>query len=92
MRELENIIERLVVTSDTDVIDVEHVEEFINNFYTKIDDGKTFKEKVESYEKKLILEYSKQVSSIKELSILAGINESTLRKKIERFNLNITFS
>lgn len=72
VRELENIIERLVVTSDTDVIDVEHVEEFINNFYTKIDDGKTFKEKVESYEKKLILEYSKQVSSIKELSILAG--------------------
>lgn len=91
VRELENIIERLVVTSDTDIIDVEHVEEFINNFYTKIDDGKTFKEKVESYEKKLILEYSKQVSSIKELSILAGINESTLRKKIERFNLNITF-
>lgn len=91
VRELENIIERLVVTSDDDVIDVKHVEEFINNFYTKIDEGKTFKEKVESYEKKLILEYSKQVSSIKELSILAGINESTLRKKIERYNLNITF-
>lgn len=91
VRELENIIERLVVTSDDDVIDVKHVEEFINNFYTKLDEGKTFKEKVESYEKKLILEYSKQVSSIKELSILAGINESTLRKKIERYNLNITF-
>ncbi len=91
VRELENIIERLVVTSDDDVIDVKHVEDFINNFYTKIDEGKTFKEKVESYEKKLILEYSKQVSSIKELSILAGINESTLRKKIERYNLNITF-
>ena len=91
VRELENIIERLVVTSDDDVIDVKHVEDFINNFYTKIDEGKTFKEKVESYEKKLILEYSKQVSSIKELSVLAGINESTLRKKIERYNLNITF-
>ena len=91
VRELENIIERLVVTSDDDVIDVKHVEDFINNFYTKIDEGKTFKEKVESYEKKLILEYSKQVSSIKELSILAGINESTLLKKIERYNLNITF-
>lgn len=91
VRELENIIERLVVTSEGDTIELEDVQEFISNFYTKFDDGNTFKDKIESYEKKLILEYSKQVSSIKELAILACINESTLRKKIDRYDLNISF-
>ncbi|WP_297809956.1 sigma-54-dependent Fis family transcriptional regulator [uncultured Finegoldia sp.] len=92
VRELENIIERLVVTSEGETIELEDVQEFISNFYTKFDDGNTFKDKIESYEKKLILEYSKQVSSIKELAMLACINESTLRKKIERYDLNISFS
>ena len=91
VRELENIIERLVVTSEGDTIELEDVQEFISNFYTKFDDGNTFKDKIESYEKKLILEYSKQVSSIKELAILACINESTLRKKIDRYDLDISF-
>lgn len=91
VRELENIIERLVVTSEGETIELEDVQEFISNFYTKFDDGNTFKDKIESYEKKLILEYSKQVSSIKELAILACINESTLRKKIDRYDLDISF-
>ena len=91
VRELENIIERLVVTSEGETIELEDVHEFISNFYTKFNDGNTFKDKIESYEKKLILEYSKQVSSIKELAILACINESTLRKKIDRYDLDISF-
>ncbi|MDO5018072.1 MAG: sigma 54-interacting transcriptional regulator [Lagierella massiliensis] len=91
VRELENVIERLVVTSEEDVIDVNSVKGLIQSFSTPLEVGTDFKEKVSNYEKKLILEYSKQVSSIKELSILANINESTLRKKISRYNLDITF-
>lgn len=55
-------------------------------------EGANLKEKVEHYEKRLILEYSRQSSCMKELSMLAGINESTLRKKITRYGLNITFN
>lgn len=90
--EMENVIERLVVTSERDLIKEEDIIELIGDGYMQMGEGANLKEKVEHYEKRLILEYSRQSSCMKELSMLAGINESTLRKKITRYGLNITFN
>lgn len=89
--EMENVIERLIVTSDGEYIQEKDIIELIGEGYIQLDEKYNFKEKVENYEKKLIIEYSKQARSIKELAALLDINESTLRKKIIRYGINITF-
>ena len=88
---MENVIERLIVTSDGEYIQEKDIIELIGEGYIQLDEKYNFKEKVENYEKKLIIEYSKQARSIKELAALLDINESTLRKKIIRYGINITF-
>lgn len=86
VRELENIIERLVVTCEGDVtyndvidnIQIENIE---------YSEATTYKDKIDQYEKSLILYYSSISSSIKEMAEKANINESTLRKKIDRLDI-----
>lgn len=90
VRELENIIERLVVTSQGEITD-NNVSE--NLQVSKIDfvESTNFKDKVIEYEKSLINYYAGISDSIKDMAEKAQMNESTLRKKIDRYNLDIEF-
>ena len=90
VRELENIIERLVVTSKGEITDTNVSENLQVN---KIDfvEKSNFKDKVIEYEISLINYYASISDSIKDMSDKAQINESTLRKKIDRYNLDIDF-
>jgi len=90
VRELENIIERLVVTAKGEITD-KNVSE--NLQVGKIDfvESTNFKDKVIEYEKSLINYYASISDSIKDMSEKAQMNESTLRKKIDRYSLDIEF-
>lgn len=90
VRELENTIERLVVTTEEDI----EAEDFIKSTEAKqinYSEDITYKEKVDEYEISLINYYASISESIKDMAQRARINESTLRKKIERYSLDISF-
>lgn len=91
VRELENVIERLVVTVEDDIIEATDVLENINKENVIEEKGLSFNQQVLNYERKLILKYMKKAKSVKEMAELAGINESTLRKKAKRLGIELDF-
>lgn len=92
VRELENVIERLVVTCGEARVCARDVREALSRRGALISHHESFKDKVEAYEMDLIKALYAQSDSIKAMAQLGKINESTLRKKIERFNLDIDFT
>ncbi|WP_409227102.1 sigma-54 interaction domain-containing protein [Gudongella sp. SC589] len=89
VRELENTIERLIVTSDTEIIDQDDVRFSLNSDVEHSDVGLSHKEIMEEYEKKLIKNYASNHSTIRDMARSAKIDESTLRKKIQRYGINL---
>lgn len=91
VRELENEIERLVVTSETELIDIDDIfnGEIGHKLSSKLDESKTFKENVYNYERILLKDYINKVNNIHELSEKTGLEVSTLRKKAKRLGLDI---
>jgi transcriptional regulator with PAS, ATPase and Fis domain len=91
VRELENEVERLVVTSESEVIDVEdiYVGDIDNKWTVNMDSKKSFKENVYSYEKILLQDYIQKTNNIHELSNITGLEVSTLRKKAKRLGLEL---
>ncbi|NLY66039.1 MAG: sigma 54-interacting transcriptional regulator [Tissierellia bacterium] len=92
VRELENIIERLVVTVEGDIIEEKDVLDNLNREHIVEGKGLTFREQILNFEKKLILNYMQRSKSVKEMAKLAGINESTLRKKAKRLGIELEFN
>lgn len=91
VRELENVIERLLVTSEGDEVTEDEVRLSLSSSRVENIRDKTFKELVEAYQIRLIERTSHEVGSIKELAVKLKINESTLRKKIDRFGIDMKF-
>jgi DNA-binding NtrC family response regulator len=86
VRELENLIERAIVLSGADVIDVADIDPFVNNH---IDKGPAFDTLVlEDLEKRAIVEALKRTNgSLIEASELLGIHRNTLRTKIQKYKI-----
>lgn len=91
VRELENIIERLLVTTEGDVVLAEDISQNLKESHKECNDKFDYKDKVTNFEKQLIEQESRRVSSIRELAANLNINESTLRKKIERFGIDLKY-
>ena len=91
VRELENIIERLLVTTEGDIVSAKEVSQNLKESLKECNDRLDYKDKVISFEKQLIEKESKRVSSIRELASNLKINESTLRKKIDRFGIDLKY-
>ncbi len=91
IRELENEIERLVVTSESKVIDKE---DLLSGELGKlnsiiVDGSKTFKTNVSNYETILLKEMISKSTSISDLSRITGLEVSTLRKKAKRLGMDL---
>lgn len=93
IRELENEIERLVVTSENLVITEEDIigSKIYNQKDVFTDEKKSFKENVIEYEKKLLCKYLEISDDIHHLSEKTGLEESTLRKKSKRIGIKLKF-
>lgn len=84
IRELENIIERLVVTADSDEITTRNLPNNFKQLTNKLS-GKTLGETIEEIEKKVILEsYTKYKSSYMVAKEL-GLSQSTANRKIKKY-------
>ncbi len=92
VRELENTIERLVVTSIDEVITEEKINSMAGT-QTKapdeIPEGKTLKEVMDEYEKTLLLAALKKYHTMREAGKALGIDQSTISKKLKRLGIRV---
>lgn len=94
VRELENFIERLVVISEEDLIDASQLfDQF--SFVALAPGGSSgeapLKQKVEEFEKRLILSQMPYYSRTQDLADSLGIDKSTLTRKMKRYQIKNTF-
>lgn len=89
IREMENLIERLVVTSEQDDIDVEHLPEGFLKYENKEEGRLTLKEKVEELERKVIREAMKEHKTTRKAATALGISQSALVKKMKHLDLRV---
>jgi DNA-binding NtrC family response regulator len=88
VRELENLIERAIVLSTSDVIDIFDIDPFIQDHSDTISSSQNLN--LEELEKLAIKEALKRTSgSIMETSELLGIHRNTLRLKIQKYKIQI---
>lgn len=95
IRQLENLIERLVVISSEEILDVTHLPANILNlpkeneeidFWGK-DEIIPLKEAVESVEKLLLTKTFKFVSTYEEAAKILGVDTSTVYRKVKKYNI-----
>ncbi len=93
VREIENEIERLIVTTSSDTIKGEDVldGDIGNSLMGNIGFKKRFKENVLQYEKILLEDYIEKSRDINDLSDKTGLENSTLRKKAKRLGIVLSF-
>ncbi|HLR21927.1 MAG TPA: sigma 54-interacting transcriptional regulator [Tissierellaceae bacterium] len=93
VREVENEIERLVVTSSSDIIDKDNIPqgEVENYSLYDLNEERNFKDHVYEYEKVLIRKYLERSQDIHELSEKTGLENSTLRKKAKRLGIELDY-
>lgn len=93
IRELKNIIERLLLMADEASIDKELFREqlMLNDSpdasYKLLSDGKTLKDKVDEYEKVIIETTLASTKNMKEAASRLGIDISTLVRKKQRYKM-----
>jgi len=86
VRELENTIERLLVTSDTDVA----TDHLINKSSNSKDYGKSclnLRDILDETEKHLILQAFEQCKTTREMAEVLGISQSTVVKKMRKYDI-----
>lgn len=88
IRELENVIERLVITTDEELIVEEDLPSDIKN-ESKVSlqgyEEKTLADMVEEFEKKLILDAVNKYKTTVKVSEIFGMSQSTAARKIKKY-------
>ena len=93
VRELENIMEMLVVTSRDNIIGIHDLPDNIveSDAVFDIHQGGSLKSIMDTYEKNILLEAMKKASSTQEMSGFLGMDASTIRRKLKKYNIKIEY-
>ncbi|MBU5312793.1 sigma 54-interacting transcriptional regulator [Tissierella carlieri] len=96
IREIENLIERLVVTTNDDIInrqDIIDCQLVSIGDYSNFDINKisSYKNIIAEYERKLLLDIMPQCKSTYEMGEILDLDRSTIRKKFKRLNIKLEF-
>ncbi len=90
VRELENLIERAIVLSLGEVIDVDDIDPFISSRSASAESEIGDNLNLENLEKRNIIEALKRTGgSLKDAADLLGIHRNTIRLKISKYNIEI---
>ncbi|PLR80372.1 transcriptional regulator [Bacillus canaveralius] len=93
VRELQNTIERLVLTVPFQQIELEHLPEKFKNSVSQpqriIGDKINLKHEVEEFEKQIIKLAIENSATMKEASMKLGVDASTISRKIKKYNISI---
>lgn len=88
VRELENMIERAIVLSVEDVIDIAEIDPFTKSRKSELSTGEDLN--LDKIEKHTIIQALKKTGgSLKEAAELLGIHRNTIRLKISKYNIEI---
>jgi len=90
IRELENTVERLVVTSNKGVIEESHISETIANlpkFVYDIDESMSLKMATEEFEKQILLKSMEKYKTTRKVAEVLKIDQSTVVKKMKKLRL-----
>lgn len=91
IRELQNIVERLIITTYEDIIEDTQILEIIEPksgvSYFEDYDGVTLREAVEQLERKILIEAFKKHSTTREVANVLGIDQSTVVKKAKKLKI-----
>lgn len=91
IRELINMIERLVVTSPTSLVTAEHLPQSIRNQETQgifqRADGLMLKDALEYVEKEMLLKAKKQNRTTIEMANALGISQPSVVRKLKKYNI-----
>lgn len=94
VRQLQNVIERLVVTTEEEIIQVEDIYRCNLDIGTKREIekfDKPYKETVLDFEAELLKALMKKSKNLNEMAQLSGLNDSTIRKKLKRMDIPLVF-
>lgn len=94
VRQLQNVIERLVVTTEEDIIQIEDIYRCNLDIGTKREVekfDKPYKETVLDFEAELLKAFMKKSKNLNEMAQLSGLNDSTIRKKLKRMDIPLVF-
>jgi len=83
VRELENIIERVMVTDDDSL---SFLQSIVGNGNEDIY-AKSYQDKIGEYDKMILLESIKQEGSVLKAAEKLGINATTIRRKLHKYNV-----
>jgi len=88
IREMENLIERLIVTSDEETISIEDLPDTLLGL-EKFPRNKSLRETLEKVERKLIRDAMEKFKTTRRAAKELGISQSTIVKKIQRLNIEL---
>jgi len=95
VRELENIVERLAVVSLEEIVSLADLPEFISQCYSEgptiLVDNISYKDALERFEKKLILNVKNRSTNTKEMAKELSIDRSTVRRKMRKYEIPFDF-
>lgn len=94
VRQLQNIIERLFVTTEGDDIGISDINRFdiqTNNKKEVKRYKKAYKEIIFDYEAELLLDLMDNCKDLKEMAEISKLSESTIRKKLKRMDIPLKF-
>ena len=94
VRQLQNVIERLVVTTEEEIIQVEDIYRCNLDIGTKREIekfDKPYKETVLDFEAELLKALMIKSKNLNEMAQLSGLNDSTIRKKLKRMDIPLVF-
>jgi PAS domain S-box-containing protein len=94
VRELQNTIERLIVTTPDTYITVHDLPEQLLHTHSLAGpkaggQGFNLKEEVEQYEKQILIQTLETSSTMKEASKKLGVDASTITRKVKKYRINI---
>lgn len=92
LRELHNVIERLVVTVDDPMISFKHLPEYIKNNSTEMKEIEVhrlmpLKDAVEQVERDLLKMAKEKYGSTTRMAEILGVNQSTISRKLQQYGL-----
>ena len=93
VRELENIVERLVIVSPGNLVEADNLPEDFQGFSGKIcldQPGQSYRDALENFEKNFWTKALQQYSSIRLAAKTLGVDHSTIVKKMTRLGLRKT--
>jgi PAS domain S-box-containing protein len=87
VREMQNLIERLVITTESDYIHSSHLPFSNPSFYESQPVQKTMKEVIQDIEREMIIKAISEYKTTRKAAKILGISQSALVKKMQRLGI-----